>query len=116
MSEQLEAKIEELGRNRHELEETIRRVGAAFASGLDPQGVIELTLDTAVDACGADGGRALPLAHGRIDPVQRGSDATTTTTALAAAERTALHGEGSPAPGRAPGGPTPAPAAQQRAI
>ena len=47
MSEQLEAKIDELDSKRRELEETIRRVGAAFASGLDPQGILELTLDTA---------------------------------------------------------------------
>ncbi|MGI8805671.1 MAG: diguanylate cyclase, partial [Thermoleophilaceae bacterium] len=98
MSEQLEAKIEELDRKRRELEETIRRVGAAFASGLDPQGVIELTLDTAVDACEADGGRALPLAHGRIDPLQRGSEAITITTAMADAERVALHGDGGAPP------------------
>ena len=35
MSEQLEAKIDEVERKRQELEETIRRVGDAFASGLD---------------------------------------------------------------------------------
>jgi len=103
MSEQLEAKIEELDRNRRELEETIRRVGAAFASGLDPQGIFELTLDTAIDACDADGGRAIPLAHERIEAFQRGSDAATTKAALAAAEGVALRGDGhaQPAPGRA---------------
>jgi len=98
MSEQLEAKIEELDRNRRELEETIRRVGAAFASGLDPQGIFELTLDTAIDACDADGGRALPLAYGRIDAFRRGSEAATTTAALAAAEGVALRGDGGPLP------------------
>ncbi|MDQ3648265.1 MAG: diguanylate cyclase, partial [Actinomycetota bacterium] len=103
MSEQLEAKIEELDRKRYELEETIRRVGVAFASGLDPQGIIELTLDTAVDACEADAGHALPLAHERIDAVQRGTMTTITTVVLAAAERAALDGDGQapPAPGRA---------------
>ncbi|MDQ3719514.1 MAG: diguanylate cyclase [Actinomycetota bacterium] len=103
MSEQLEAKIEELDRNRRELEETIRRVGAAFASGLDPQGIFELTLDTAIDACEADGGRALPLAHGRIEAFRRGSEAESTTAALAAAEGVALRGDGGalPIPGRA---------------
>ena len=61
MSEQLEAKIEEVERKRRELEETIRRVGAAFASGLDRQGIVELAVETAVDACGAEAGRAVPI-------------------------------------------------------
>ena len=61
MSQQLEAKIDELDSKRRELEETIRRVGAAFASGLDPQGILDLTLDTAIDACEATAGRAVPL-------------------------------------------------------
>jgi diguanylate cyclase (GGDEF)-like protein len=93
MSQQLEAKIEEVERQRRELEETIRRVGVAFASGLDPQGVIELTVDTALDACGAEYGRALPLVDGRIVALQRGVESPQMTAAVAAAERSALHGE-----------------------
>ena len=46
---------------------------------------MELTLDTAVDACEADAGRALPLDHERIERVRRGAEAATTTAALAAA-------------------------------
>src|SRR5215208_6618008 len=38
MSEQLEAKIDEVERKRQELEETIRRVGDALATGLDRHG------------------------------------------------------------------------------
>jgi diguanylate cyclase (GGDEF)-like protein len=98
MSAQLEAKIEELDSKRRELEETIRRVGAAFASGLDPQGILELTLDTAVDACEAHAGRAVPLDHERISRVRRGAETATTTAAMAAAERVALgDGAGLPA-------------------
>ena len=41
MSEQLAAKIEEVQRKRGELEETIRRVGEAFAAGLDRQEMVE---------------------------------------------------------------------------
>ena len=63
MSEQLEAKIDEVERKRRELEETIRRVGDAFASGLDRRGVVELAVRQAVDACEAEAGRALPLAR-----------------------------------------------------
>jgi diguanylate cyclase (GGDEF)-like protein len=97
MSEQLEAKIEELDSKRREMEETIRRVGAAFASGLDPQGILQLTLDTAIDACEADAGRAVPLGHQRIQKTQRGADSPTTAAAMAAAERRAL-GDGADLP------------------
>jgi len=97
MSGQLEAKIDELDRKRRELEETIRRVGAAFASGLDPQGILELTLVTAIDACEAEAGRAVPLDHDRIERTQRGPDAVPTTAAMGAAERVAL-GDGAALP------------------
>ncbi len=99
MSQQLEAKIDELDSKRRELEETIRRVGAAFASGLDPQGILDLTLDTAIDACEATAGRAVPLEHERIERLQRGTEAATTTAAMAAAERIALGDGASPLSG-----------------
>ena len=54
MSAQLEAKIEEVERKREELAETIRRVGDAFATGLDRHGVVELAVRQAVDACDAE--------------------------------------------------------------
>ena len=61
MSEQLAGKMEEVERKRGELEETIRRVGEALATGLDRQGVMELAVKQAVDACEAESGRALTL-------------------------------------------------------
>jgi diguanylate cyclase (GGDEF)-like protein len=64
MSVQLEVKIAELEHKRQELAATIRRVGDALATGLDRDGVVELAVRQAVVACGADAGRALPLAHG----------------------------------------------------
>jgi diguanylate cyclase (GGDEF)-like protein len=64
MSEQLEAKIAEVERKRQELEETIRRVGDALATGLDRDGVVALAVRQAVDACEAELGRALPVARG----------------------------------------------------
>jgi hypothetical protein len=60
MSKQLEAKIEEVERKRQELEETIRRVGDALATGLDRDGLVGLAMRTALDACNADGGWACP--------------------------------------------------------
>src|SRR5918994_818583 len=61
MSDQLAGKMEEVERKRGELEETIRRVGEALATGLDRQGVMELAVKQAVDACEAEAGRALTL-------------------------------------------------------
>ena len=71
MSEQLEAKIEEVERKRQELEETIRRVGDALATGLDRHGVVALAVRQAVDACEAEVGRALPLARGAFARYER---------------------------------------------
>src|SRR3712207_7401797 len=51
------SKIDEVQRKRTELEDTIRRVGEAFASGLDREGIVNLAVRTAVDACEADAGR-----------------------------------------------------------
>jgi diguanylate cyclase (GGDEF)-like protein len=90
MSFQLEAKIEEVERKRQELEETIRRVGDALATGLDRNGVVALSVRQAVDACGADGGRALPLERGAFDETHAGRRDERLTEAVVAAERRAF--------------------------
>jgi diguanylate cyclase (GGDEF)-like protein len=87
MSEQLEAKIEEVERKRQELEETIRRVGDALATGLDRHGLVALAVRQAVDACEADVGRALPLARGAFAPSEVGSIAGQLERVIEAAER-----------------------------
>ncbi len=61
MSQELANKIEEVESKRRELEETIRRVGEAFAAGLDRQGLLDLAVRQAVEACEADAGRAVPI-------------------------------------------------------
>ena len=90
MSDQLAAYIDELERKRRELEDTIRRIGEAFASGLDRQGVVELMVRTAVDACAADAGRAVPVDRHALDAIQIGSDEPLVVAALQAAERKAF--------------------------
>jgi diguanylate cyclase (GGDEF)-like protein len=90
MSEQLAAKIDEVQRKRGELEETIRRVGTAFASGLDRQGVVDLAVETAVDACDAEAGRALPLDGRVFGEVRTGAREVGLDEALEAAERSAF--------------------------
>ena len=91
MSAQLAAKIDEVERKRRELEETIRRVGAAFATGLDRQGVVELAAQTALDACEADAGRALPLDRRLLRAVNVGEADEELEAALETAERVAFH-------------------------
>jgi diguanylate cyclase (GGDEF)-like protein len=87
MSEQLEAKIEEVERKRQELEETIRRVGDALATGLDRHGLVALAVRQAVDACEAEAGRALPLARGAFAPSEVGSVDGELERVIEAAER-----------------------------
>jgi diguanylate cyclase (GGDEF)-like protein len=90
MSSQLEAKIEEIERKREELEATIRRVGDALATGLDRDGVVALAVRQAVDACGAEAGRALPLERGAFHEHRSGPDDAGLDEALVAAERRAF--------------------------
>jgi diguanylate cyclase (GGDEF)-like protein len=90
MSEQLAAKIEEVERKRRELEETIRRVGDAFATGLNRQGVVELAAQTALDACEADAGRALPLDRRVLRTIKVGEADEELEAALETAEREAF--------------------------
>src|SRR5947208_830833 len=90
MSGQLASKIDEVERKRSELEDTIRRVGDAFAVGLDREGIINLTLRTAVEACEAETGRALPIDARRMRSARVGESSADLEAALEAAERAAF--------------------------
>jgi diguanylate cyclase (GGDEF)-like protein len=90
MSSQLEAKIDEVERKRQELEETIRRVGDALATGLDRDGVVALAVRQAVDACGAEAGRAFPLDRGAFHERTSGRQDPVLQEAIVAAERRAF--------------------------
>jgi diguanylate cyclase (GGDEF)-like protein len=87
MSEQLKAQIEEVERKRRELEETIRRVGDAFAAGLDRKSSAELAVQTAVKACSADAGRITPIDRTKMEAVHAGSLEGRVDAALREAER-----------------------------
>jgi diguanylate cyclase (GGDEF)-like protein len=54
MSGRLEEQMDALRRQRTELESSVRRIGEAFASGLDRQALLEIIAETALTACGAD--------------------------------------------------------------
>jgi diguanylate cyclase (GGDEF)-like protein len=59
MSDQLEAQIDELRRQRTEIEQSVRRIGEAFASGLDRGALLEIVGETALSACEAEHARIL---------------------------------------------------------
>jgi diguanylate cyclase (GGDEF)-like protein len=63
MSHQLEGRMEELRQERARLEDSIRRIGETFASGLDRVGLLEIVVRTSLDAVNADCGRASVRDH-----------------------------------------------------
>jgi diguanylate cyclase (GGDEF)-like protein len=93
MSAELEAHIAEIERKREELEEAIRRVGEAVGAGLDREGVVALVVRTAMEACGAEAGRALPIDPKRMEYFEFGLDGDGNESlreGLVAAEREAF--------------------------
>jgi diguanylate cyclase (GGDEF)-like protein len=90
MSTQLAGKIDEVERKRTELEDTIRRVGEAFATGLDREAIVNLVVRTAVEACNAETGRALPIDARRMLSARVGKASPGLEAALVAAERKAF--------------------------
>jgi diguanylate cyclase (GGDEF)-like protein len=91
MSAQLAAHIAELERKRHELELAIRRVGEAVGAGLDREGVVALVVRTAIEACGAECGRAMPIDAQRMEAFEYGIDGDQNLLGgLMAAEREAF--------------------------
>ena len=91
MSEELAAHIAEIESKRKELEEAIRRVGEAVGAGLDREGVVALVVRTAIEACGAEAGRALPIDSKRMQHFEYGIDGDDSLLGgLVAAERGAF--------------------------
>jgi diguanylate cyclase (GGDEF)-like protein len=64
MSDQLDARLDELRQERLRMELSLRRIGETFASNLDRDGLLEIIVRTAVDAVDASGGRALMQEQG----------------------------------------------------
>jgi diguanylate cyclase (GGDEF)-like protein len=85
MARQLEVRLEELQLERARLQEAIRRVGEAFAGGLDRDRLLEIVVQTAVDGVGGECGRVR---------LRQGPDAPLTDVVKAgdvAAHEAALH-------------------------
>jgi diguanylate cyclase (GGDEF)-like protein len=56
MSDRLGAQMKELQRQKVEVDRSVRRIGQAFASGLDRQGLLKVVVETALGACRASYG------------------------------------------------------------
>ena len=63
MSDQLSEQMQQLQRQREELDQSVRRIGEAFASGLDRTALLEIVIETALAACDAESGRIVLPAH-----------------------------------------------------
>lgn len=88
MALQLEARLEELRKERGRLQEAIRRVGESFAKGLDRVGVLDIVVQTTVDGTGAAAGRATMRrrADAPMEEVTRSGEPEAYHRALHAAE------------------------------
>jgi diguanylate cyclase (GGDEF)-like protein len=89
MAGQLEDHVEEVERKRRELEDSIRRIGEAFGTGLDRQGIVDLAVRTAIQACNAEAGRLIPVDPRELEEVRLVDDPGL-LQALEAAERQVL--------------------------
>ena len=63
MSDRLSAQMQELRRQQVEVDRSVRRIGEAFASGLDRQGLLKVVVETALGACGAQYGTIALSGH-----------------------------------------------------
>jgi diguanylate cyclase (GGDEF)-like protein len=68
MSRQLARRLGELEQERSRVRKSIRRIGEAFASGLDREALLELALKTAMDATNSDRGR-VSARQSTVDPL-----------------------------------------------
>ena len=64
MSDRLEVQMDQLRSQQQEIDRSVRRIGEAFASGLDRDGLLEIVADTAVSACKADCALIALTGHG----------------------------------------------------
>ena len=90
MALQLQNRLQDLQTERLRLENAMRRLGEAFASGLDREALLEIAVRTAVDGVDATGGRAM-LGDG--EEVARVGDLGELEQLVADAERGAMGSE-----------------------
>jgi diguanylate cyclase (GGDEF)-like protein len=89
MSERLSDQMDELRLQRMEIERSVKRIGEAFASGLDREALLEIVVETTVGACSAEYG--LIALSGRVGAeAEVGSASEAVQEAALAAEEQAL--------------------------
>jgi diguanylate cyclase (GGDEF)-like protein len=96
MSRQLERRLMELEQERSRVRTATRRIGEAFASGFDRATLLELTLQTAIDATEADRGRLSTRPDGDqpLQEIVHVGRLAGLEEPIFASERAALTGEG----------------------
>jgi diguanylate cyclase (GGDEF)-like protein len=90
MSGQLSEQMDELRRQRVELERSVQRIGEAFASGLDRRALLEIVAETALTACDAGAARVVLDGRRRLEVVAGELRGTELAPALGAAVENAL--------------------------
>ena len=93
MSGRLSDQMDELRRQRIEIEMSTRRIGDAFASGLDRQALLAILVETAVGACSADYGLVALSGHVGSE-AEAGKPTEAVQGAALAAESRALREQG----------------------
>jgi diguanylate cyclase (GGDEF)-like protein len=89
MSDRLSAQMDELRSQRLEIERSVKRIGEAFASGLDREALLEIVVETTIGACSAEYG--LIALSGRVGAeAEAGSASDAVQEAALAAEEQAL--------------------------
>jgi diguanylate cyclase (GGDEF)-like protein len=93
MSDRLGEQMQELRRQQLELEHSVRRVGEAFASGLDRAALLSIVVETAVGTCEAEYGM-VTLSGELASQTEFGDRTQVLRAAALAAEREAMDSSG----------------------
>jgi diguanylate cyclase (GGDEF)-like protein len=91
MSDRLEAQIEQLRRQRTELDRSVTRLGDAVASGLDLAAQLEIVAETALGGCAAEHA-VIALSDGTVIERPEGFSGPARVAALAGQKRAAREG------------------------
>ncbi|MDX6586807.1 MAG: hypothetical protein QOI31_1280 [Solirubrobacterales bacterium] len=86
MTDQLEAQISQLRRQRKELDRSVRRMGEAFAAGLDREALLAIVAETALGACDAEYAR-VTFTDGELIEVPEGFKGPARDAAVAGQKR-----------------------------
>jgi diguanylate cyclase (GGDEF)-like protein len=90
MSDRLSTQMGELRRQRTELDQSVQRIGNAFASGLDRAALLEIVAETAVSACDAEHARIVRSPDDAPEAEAGAALTDSMRAAVIAAERRAL--------------------------